>query len=122
MKCLCLTFGSGGHTGEMLQILNVLDLSGIGKIFAVVFENDNMTLSKIAAYNKNVEIQSQADKIQNSIVKISNIVLVPRARNVGQNIITCLPKLFLGTIIAFFRLAFTNFPDIVSYFANLDRF
>lgn len=102
-KIVCVTFGSGGHTGEMLEILRMLDLSDVQEIIAVVFSNDIQTCKKV----KNCTLKMQNESISFSLVPI------PRPRNIGSLIFASVPRTIWSIIVTFYRLSFVSIPNIV---------
>ncbi|KAI5056160.1 hypothetical protein GOP47_0029681 [Adiantum capillus-veneris] len=101
-----IVLGSGGHTAEMLNLIDSLDKQRFYPRVYIAALTDNMSLSRAATMEEMVGTSSAMRKDGVRYVQIY------RSREVGQSYITSI----LTTIIATFHalwLVFTVRPDII---------
>ncbi|KAH7442457.1 hypothetical protein KP509_03G089800 [Ceratopteris richardii] len=104
-----IVLGSGGHTAEMLNIINLLDKKRFFPRIYVAALTDNMSLPRAATMEEGFGSNSLllTDAVQ--------YLQIYRSREVGQSYITSI----LTTIVATFHslwIVFRLRPDIVSGF------
>ncbi|KAI8821516.1 oligosaccharide biosynthesis protein Alg14 like-domain-containing protein [Fimicolochytrium jonesii] len=107
---ICIILGSGGHTSEMLRMLDTLPTERYSPRCYVVAESDTGSGDKAVAYEK-----ARADDTgitNNIIVPAYTIHKIPRARSVHQSYLTT-PLSFLRAAYASAQLLFTLRPDIM---------
>ncbi|GBB96045.1 hypothetical protein RclHR1_02670014 [Rhizophagus clarus] len=100
----CIVLGSGGHTMEMLQLVEGLDFETIyqPRIY-VVANNDRLSLEKVREF----ENGKSGGKS-----KSYDIVQIPRSRQVGQPWLTT-PFSVLKALLACLKLIFGDSPDLI---------
>uniref|UniRef100_A0A1I8AF94 UDP-N-acetylglucosamine transferase subunit ALG14 n=1 Tax=Steinernema glaseri TaxID=37863 RepID=A0A1I8AF94_9BILA len=96
---LCAVMGSGGHTTEMLLVLDELKECCSDR-FYVIAETDSMSERKVLEFEKD----SSDGKYE--------ILKIPRSREVGQSYFTSIFST-LRSILAAFRIVWTTRPDVV---------
>lgn len=104
LKNIMIFLGSGGHTGEMLRILDNLDLSAVNRSW-IVSSGDNSSLKKAESYESTNVKKGSASK--------ARFLSVPRARSVGEPKFLAIKstlKSFLNTTVA---LYYEHKPDVV---------
>ncbi|XP_070016892.1 uncharacterized protein LOC107784209 [Nicotiana tabacum] len=78
-----IVLGSGGHTAEMLNLLNVLQMERFKPRFYIAAATDNMSLQKARVYE-----DSLLDKAGVDAVGRAEFMQIYRSREVGQSYIT----------------------------------
>ncbi|MCD7469594.1 hypothetical protein HAX54_008734 [Datura stramonium] len=78
-----IVLGSGGHTAEMLNLLNVLQMERFKPRFYIAAATDNMSLQKAGVYE-----DSLVDKAGVDAVGRAEFMQIYRSREVGQSYIT----------------------------------
>ncbi|MCO5591023.1 hypothetical protein L7F22_044999 [Adiantum nelumboides] len=109
---MCKFLSKGGHTAEMLNVINFLDKQRFYPRVYIAALTDNMSLSRAATMEERVGTSSALHKGNVRYIQIY------RSREVGQSYITSI----LTTIIATFHglwLVFSVRPDIER--VNLER-
>ncbi|WOL13239.1 hypothetical protein Cni_G22008 [Canna indica] len=81
-----IVLGSGGHTAEMLSIVNVLQKDRFAPRFYVAAATDNMSLQKARVLEESL-IDQEENSRGNKIVA-SQFMQIYRSREVGQSYIT----------------------------------
>ncbi|CAG8513639.1 991_t:CDS:2 [Funneliformis mosseae] len=100
----CIILGSGGHTMEMFQLIEGLDLKTVyrPRIY-VVTDNDYLSLQKVVEF----ENRKSGDHHNDHVVK-----MIPRSRQVGQSWLTT-PFSVLKALIKCISLIFGELPDLI---------
>ena len=101
-KTLMIVFGSGGHTTEMLMMLEKFDVNRYGRVIFVLGHSDKWSLTKIKDFyaSRNIDL----DKV---VIK-----RVFRAREVKQSYVTSVVTTLIGILHAFWLVAQGN-PDLL---------
>lgn len=102
-KSIMTLLGSGGHTGEMIRILSTTEsISHAKKLYWVISSGDSSSAIHLKKFQQDVKISN------------SQILELPRARKVGEGIISSIQstiKTIISTFIKFSQLP--TFPDIL---------
>ncbi|TKR94033.1 hypothetical protein L596_008379 [Steinernema carpocapsae] len=96
---LCAVMGSGGHTTEMLLLLDEI-AKNYSHRFYVIADTDRMSERKVLAYER------KADGGSFEVLK------TPRSREVGQSYATAVFSTLNGFFAAF-RIVWTSRPDVI---------
>ncbi|RIA85823.1 Glycosyltransferase Family 1 protein [Glomus cerebriforme] len=101
----CIVLGSGGHTMEMLQLVEGLDFQKIyrPRIY-VIANNDHLSLKKVEEFENR--------KSGDNIIKHHKVRLIPRSRQVGQSWLTT-PFSVFKALISCLNLIFGDSPDLI---------
>jgi len=97
--------GSGGHTAEMIQLLQRLDRTQYGPMMYVIADTDTTSAQKIETFERNVASPGAAEAAH-------RLLIVPRSREVGQSYVTSA----LTTLVALFHSVahvFRTMPSLV---------
>ncbi|KAK4323694.1 hypothetical protein Pmani_005625 [Petrolisthes manimaculis] len=87
-----MVLGSGGHTGELLQLMKALDLSIYTPRIYITAASDTLSISRLRLSEQGVETQTKRENSHSSDTSNQtqtsagqySIEVVPRAREVGQ--------------------------------------
>ncbi|KAH3662427.1 hypothetical protein OGAPHI_005679 [Ogataea philodendri] len=95
-KSVLILLGSGGHTGEMIRVLKQFEHFGLLKRTYAISDSDKTSLASLQA-----------------IEKSPSTIILPRARNVGENKVSAIIR-SLKSFIATFRTFATlkTYPDV----------
>ncbi|GMM33541.1 N-acetylglucosaminyldiphosphodolichol N-acetylglucosaminyltransferase anchoring subunit [Saccharomycopsis crataegensis] len=113
--------GSGGHTGEMIRLLDGLDFTEYSRLTLVITEGDNGSIKKARDF-ENSNFSSNEEVIisehEASMTSVGNFVVdyifLPRARNVGQPLISSAITT-IGCIVQTFKIMWSRntFPHAI---------
>ncbi|KAJ6852422.1 UDP-N-acetylglucosamine transferase subunit ALG14-like protein [Iris pallida] len=81
-----IILGSGGHTAEMLSIVNVLQKDWFTPRFYVAAATDNMSLQKAQVLEEALVPQDETNS--NKKLEVAKFMQIYRSREVGQSYIT----------------------------------
>lgn len=81
-----IVLGSGGHTAEMLSIMNVLQNDIYTPRFYVAAATDNMSLKKARVLEES--LMQQGENSGRKMIEAAQFVQIYRSREVGQSYIT----------------------------------
>ncbi|KAL3896297.1 MAG: hypothetical protein SGCHY_004166 [Lobulomycetales sp.] len=90
-----IVLGSGGHTGEMLRLVQDLDPSLYSPLILVHASSDAMSRAKAQ-----------------DLLPRAKYCAIPRARNVGQSWLSSIPTSAYA-LLRSLLLVFTSFPDVI---------
>ncbi|XP_020244435.1 UDP-N-acetylglucosamine transferase subunit ALG14 homolog [Asparagus officinalis] len=82
-----IILGSGGHTAEMLSIVNILQKDRLAPRFYVAAATDNMSLQKARILEESL-IQQGENNTAGKKIEDSQFMQIYRSREVGQSYIT----------------------------------
>ena len=105
-----IVFGSGGHTSEMLMMLEQLKTEKYGRVYFVIAMSDTWSIRKITDYFKN-HVKHKRD-LTNDPGNIE-IVKLYRSREVKQSYFTSIFTTLLAILHSFWILLWIR-PDMVS--------
>ncbi|KAF1806109.1 glycosyltransferase family 1 protein [Mucor lusitanicus] len=97
----CVFLGSGGHTGEMLQLMKSLNSSHYYPRTYIVTNTDSLSKEKAIAYEQSTGQQNDF-----------NIYTIPRAREMGQPW-SRVPLTVLAALVASVKIIVTAWPDLI---------
>ncbi|KAI9016412.1 oligosaccharide biosynthesis protein Alg14-like protein [Phycomyces nitens] len=96
-----IILGSGGHTGEMIQLIKGLNPVHYNPRIYIVSKDDQLSCTKAKEHEMNIKSELSC-----------NIHTIPRARRVGQGWAT-VPWSVLWTFVASFKIILQLLPDII---------
>ncbi|RLV87559.1 UDP-N-acetylglucosamine transferase subunit ALG14 [Meyerozyma sp. JA9] len=103
-KRIMIFLGSGGHTGEMLRILEKINIASLDRIW-IASSGDNSSLNKAKVYEEQHIGQENSTKV--------SFLTVPRARKVGESKLSAIGstlRSFVATGVALYK---APKPDVV---------
>ncbi|KAK9763808.1 UDP-N-acetylglucosamine transferase subunit [Basidiobolus ranarum] len=102
--CKALFFlGSGGHTAEMLQLINSLELKKYSPRIYVCADSDALSENKVKEYENT---KGSLEGVEYRVYKI------PRARQVGQSLLSTPPSV-LKALLFSVKFIFSERPELV---------
>ncbi|KAI8085162.1 UDP-N-acetylglucosamine transferase subunit alg14 [Halteromyces radiatus] len=99
----CIVLGSGGHTAEMEQLVKGLDENKYQPRNYVYCNNDPLSQVKMQ--------QLEHDLFPHTVAQ-TKYYEIPRARNVGQSLVS-VPITFMMTFLRCFSILLTTMPDTI---------
>ncbi|OAD66075.1 glycosyltransferase family 1 protein [Phycomyces blakesleeanus NRRL 1555(-)] len=96
-----IILGSGGHTGEMVQLIKGLNPIRYNPRIYVVSEEDQLSCTKAKEHEMNIKSEFPCD-----------IRTIPRARRVGQSWST-VPWSVFRTLLASLKMILLSPPDVI---------
>lgn len=99
-KSLMVLLGSGGHTGEMLRLMETVDKSQLKQVQWIISSGDTTSATRLKSF------------LQNSTFK-SEIVELKRARNVGESISSSIKSTLMSLKETFALFISSNKPDVL---------
>ncbi|KAI8052017.1 UDP-N-acetylglucosamine transferase subunit ALG14 [Syncephalis plumigaleata] len=100
-----ILLGSGGHTAEMLALLNALTLEQYTPRNYLITEGDTLSKHRVMRWES-----SSREKSSNND-KTYTVCQLPRARRVGQSFLTTPWSVIVSTVAAF-RIIWQQSPDL----------
>ena len=79
--------GSGGHTAEMIQLLQAMDRAKFGPMLYVIAQTDTTSADRIKAFEQSVA-DRQPPPAAAAAAPAYRLLIVPRSREVGQSYAT----------------------------------
>lgn len=104
LKSIMIFLGSGGHTGEMLRIVEKMDISGLNRTW-IASSGDNSSLNKAKVYEEQYICQQKPTKV--------NFLTVPRARKVGESKLLAVGSTLRSFVATWKALYEEPKPDVV---------
>ncbi|KAJ2082946.1 UDP-N-acetylglucosamine transferase subunit [Coemansia sp. RSA 988] len=101
-KMLCVVLGSGGHTAEMMRLLQGVDFSRYTQRLYIVGDCDVLSLDQIGLVEGGRNIQNEEYYVGR----------VPRSRNVGQSWRST-PASFIRCLLSVTGLLYNHRPDVI---------
>lgn len=101
-KKAMILLGSGGHTGEMIRLLESVDMSKFSHRVWVATSGDSRSFSKAQLYEQSLKQSDKSYSFQE----------IPRARKVGQSWLTTIISSML-CLNSCFHLMIRECPDLV---------
>ncbi|KAK9763809.1 UDP-N-acetylglucosamine transferase subunit, variant 2 [Basidiobolus ranarum] len=124
--CKALFFlGSGGHTAEMLQLINSLELKKYSPRIYVCADSDALSENKVKEYENTKGSLEGVEVLSSSLVIVTTycksnaskqyrVYKIPRARQVGQSLLSTPPSV-LKALLFSVKFIFSERPELVSY-------
>eukprot|EP00271_Cylindrocystis_brebissonii_P013291 TRINITY_DN33011_c0_g1_i1.p1 TRINITY_DN33011_c0_g1~~TRINITY_DN33011_c0_g1_i1.p1 ORF type:complete len:232 (-),score=16.67 TRINITY_DN33011_c0_g1_i1:95-790(-) len=103
-----LVLGSGGHTAEMLNLVNVLNLRRYSPRTYIAAATDNMSLPRARTLEEKLAAEGKIDKNAPG----TRYLQIYRSREVGQSYVTSVGTTLLATAHAF-GLVFAIRPELI---------
>ncbi|CAO3609902.1 unnamed protein product [Mucor fragilis] len=97
----CIFLGSGGHTGEMLQLVKSLNPSHYYPRTYIVANTDILSKEKAVEYEQTTGQQNEF-----------KVCAIPRIREVGQPL-SSVPLTALIALVASVKIMVTSWPDLI---------
>jgi beta-1,4-N-acetylglucosaminyltransferase len=108
-----VVFGSGGHTTEMLMMLDELEPDKYARVYFVIARSDKFSLKKITDFLK-THAKCKRDISNPKQMGNMEIIYLYRSREVKQSYFTSIFTTLIGLVHACFIVVRTR-PDIVSF-------
>ena len=89
-----VVLGSGGHTSEMLMMIDKADLGAYDKIFFVIAQSDV----------KSHEVLDQFIQRQSKIIRDFEVLTIPRTNEVGDGKLKSIIKTLFSIVCCFYKL------------------
>ena len=99
-KCLMVVFGSGGHTTEMLHMLQGLEVGKYGRVCFVVGHSDSWTPTKLQSFLPETQLK-----------RVTHVRLF-RAREVKQSYLTSILTTLVGLLDSV-KVILQHRPDLI---------
>ncbi|XP_077235209.1 UDP-N-acetylglucosamine transferase subunit ALG14-like protein [Tasmannia lanceolata] len=103
-----IILGSGGHTAEMLNLINVLQKDRFTPRFYVAAATDSMSLQKAQLLEESLIPQTGAEKM----IKVDQFLQIYRSREVGQSYLTSIWTTLIAMVHALW-LTFKIRPQVI---------
>ncbi|KAJ1730078.1 metalloprotease [Coemansia biformis] len=101
-KLLCIVLGSGGHTTEMMRLLQGVDFERYTRRLYIVGRGDGLSLSQLAALESTQGRRSEGHCVEQ----------IPRSRSVGQSWLTA-PVSVARCLARVVALLYEYSPDVI---------
>lgn len=95
--------GSGGHTGEAIQLLSALDPARYNPRQYIFCTGDTMSLKKATAFEHG--LQTPSGTARQTMGEAFQFIELPRARKVGQSYLSSIGTTLYSLAITFWKLA-----------------
>ncbi|CAJ0868013.1 9731_t:CDS:2 [Entrophospora sp. SA101] len=105
----CIVLGSGGHTMEMLQLLDEIDFNIYCPRFYIISSGDILSSNKVKEFEDNHSKGKEEAAIENVEFFIRYI---PRSRKVGQSWFSTVFTV-LNTLMVCCKLILSELPDLI---------
>ncbi|VEU33610.1 unnamed protein product [Pseudo-nitzschia multistriata] len=111
-----VVLGSGGHTTEMLYLIQNLNPDHYSPIVLTVATTDTTSIKRVSAHPHVLPIQDKENLEENSSSSSHNgqrVYRIPRSREVGQSYWSSILTTLYSFVFAFWLVGFQVQPDLI---------